>query len=104
LSNAKDALVDSSVYNKVISIRYYQRNDNIIIDIKDNAGGIEEYIGDKIFDSYFTTKKDKGTGIGLYMSKEIIDKHFGGKISYENVVDRDGKGANFRIIFQSQLA
>lgn len=101
LSNAKDALVDSQTYNKVICIRYYQQYDYTIIEIKDNAGGIEEYLGDKIFDCYFTTKQEKGTGIGLYMSKEIIERHFNGIISYENVLDTDGIGAQFRIKMQN---
>lgn len=66
----------------------------ITIEVCDNAGGIGEDIIEKVFDPYFTTKEqEKGTGIGLYMTKEIIKKRFGGDIFAEN---RDG-GACFII-------
>ena len=76
---------------------------NLILKIKDNAGGIKEEIIDRIFESYFTTKhKSQGTGIGLYMSNEIIKKHMNGNISasnkkylYENT---NYNGAEFKIV------
>ncbi len=101
LTNAHDILKKSS-YKKFIFIDIYQENKNAIITIKDNGGGIADDIIDKIFEPYFTTKfKSSGTGIGLYMSQEIITKNIGGTLgvknetfSYEN---NDYKGASFTI-------
>jgi len=81
LNNAVDVLKERNIKNKKIWIRIYKDR----IEIEDNAGGIEENIKDKIFEPYFTTKfQSQGTGIGLYMSKVIITKHFNGDIIAEN--------------------
>jgi signal transduction histidine kinase len=62
----------------IISIYFTKDNDSITISIKDNGPGIPESIQSKIFQPYFTTKeKDKGTGVGLALCKEIIEKHKG---------------------------
>ena len=60
-------------------------NKKVIIEIKDNAGGIDEGIMDKVFEPYFTTKhQSQGTGIGLFMCKEIINKHMNGQLNISN--------------------
>ena len=94
LKNAEDALVDNEIKNKTIEIITYKENDFAIIEIQDNAGGIASDIIYKIFDPYFSTKKAKeGTGIGLYMSKMIINDHCKGEITASNNQD----GAIFKI-------
>ncbi len=88
LNNAKDAFLERekthSFPEKRIEIEVDRIDDRVIIRIRDNAGGIPEDIIDRIFDPYFTTK-EKGTGIGLYMSKMIIENNMGGKIQARNV-------------------
>jgi signal transduction histidine kinase/ABC-type nitrate/sulfonate/bicarbonate transport system substrate-binding protein len=83
--NAKDALANRES-EKLIIITIKQVENNLVIKIKDNAGGIKEDIIDKIFEPYFTTKHQfNGTGIGLYMSKLIVEKHLDGEISVQNI-------------------
>lgn len=85
LKNADDALIDNGVEGQAIWIAAYALDDRSIITIEDNAGGIPEEIMEKIFDPYFTTKTKKdGTGLGLYMSKTIIEEHCKGKLWVEN--------------------
>jgi len=103
LSNAKDALVNSKNKSKLIFVDIIKQSNNIKICIYDNAGGISETIIDKVFEPYFTTKhKSKGTGIGLYMSNEIITKHMNGQIYVLNKEfiynNTPYKGALFEII------
>lgn len=63
----------------------YQENQHAVISIKDNGGGIKEEVIGKIFEPYFTTKyKSNGTGIGLYMTHQIIQDHMEGEIKVEN--------------------
>jgi len=98
LSNAKDAIEEKKLQNPNFVGKIYvsckkDKYNNIIITIKDNAGGISEEIKDRIFEPYFTTKEEgKGTGIGLYMVKEILER-MNGKIEVEN----DNEGAKFII-------
>jgi len=83
LSNARDAFEEQEKANKFINITIDIKNNIPIITIEDNAGGIPENIIDKIFNPYFTTKEQgKGTGIGLYMSIDIMKKSFGGNLVY----------------------
>jgi len=85
LSNSKDAIQENKAKNANINVIMETMGDKVIILVKDNAGGINPDILEKIFDPYFTTKQDtKGTGLGLYMSKTIIEKHMKGEIKAEN--------------------
>ena len=80
LNNAKDALEKQK--DKKVNIKFISKEDSFMIVCKDNGEGIAPEIKDKIFNPYFTTKmKTQGTGIGLYMSKEIIQKVFLGDIA-----------------------
>jgi PAS domain S-box-containing protein len=96
LSNAKDVLIEMKIAKPQISIEISgpSDDDKMEICIQDNGGGIPEEIMDKIFDPYFSTKGKNGTGIGLYMSKEIIERHGNGKITVQNI---DG-GARFKVL------
>jgi signal transduction histidine kinase len=101
-NNAYDVLSKNEISPKLLCIKTFQKYDNVIIEITDNAGGIKENIIDKIFEPYFTTKhKSQGTGIGLYMTQEIITKHLGGFIKVKNVEfdyeNKKCKGASFTI-------
>ena len=92
--NARDALVANKVDAARISLRAFAEGGKTVVTITDNAGGIAEEIMDKLFDPYFSTKgPDKGTGIGLFMSKSIIEKSMGGRLAVRNT----GSGAEFRI-------
>lgn len=95
LMNARDALVEHKVDDALISIHAFaEGGGTTVVTISDNAGGIDEEIIGRLFDSYFTTKgPDKGTGIGLFMSKTIIEKNMGGSLTVRNI----GTGAEFRI-------
>jgi PAS domain S-box-containing protein len=94
LMNARDALVERSITAPRITIHAYANGGTSIVTITDNAGGIDEKIIDRLFDPYFTTKdQDKGTGIGLFMAKTIIETNMAGKLTVRNT----GTGAEFRI-------
>ena len=101
-NNSKDELTKSSLNRKLILIKSYKKGKKVFITIKDNAGGIREDIIDRIFEPYFTTKhKSLGTGIGLYMSQQIIVKHMKGSIDVKNTTflhdNMEYKGAFFTI-------
>ena len=104
LNNAKDAFLENEIKGKrYIFIKAYVDKSLLAIEIKDSAGGIPNDILPRVFEPYFTTKAHKdGTGIGLYMTKEIITKHLDGKISVENseyeFEDKTYNGALFKII------
>jgi signal transduction histidine kinase len=78
INNARDAFEEKGIKNGKINIRVYHEKDELIITVQDNAGGIPKPILKNIFEPYFTTKhKTKGTGLGLYMSKNMIDRVHG---------------------------
>ena len=94
LMNARDTFLERGVTEAQITVRSWMEHGRAVTTITDNAGGIKEEILGKIFDAYFTTKElGKGTGVGLFMSKNIIEQNMGGSLSARNV----GGGAEFRI-------
>ncbi len=94
IKNAEDILLSKGAGNPTIWIRTYNDNDNVYLEIADNAGGIDKIIIDRIFDPYFTTKEQyDGTGLGLYMSKTIVEEHCGGSLNITN----DKSGAVFTV-------
>ena len=94
LQNAQDTLLTKEISNPQIIIKTLDTKESSIIEISDNGGGIDNEIIGKIFDPYFSTKNEKnGTGLGLYMSKTIVEEHHNGSLSVENIDD----GVCFRI-------
>ncbi len=98
ISNAKDAHLYNKTQKPVISIVAKAKQNSITIYISDNGGGIDCKYMDKIFEPYFSTKEDKGTGIGLYMVKTIIEERFNGKIR----VKSNKNGATFIVVLNTQ--
>ena len=101
IKNAKDELVKKEKSErKLLFINVKENKNKILIKIKDNAGGIADNIFDDIFKAYFSTKKEEGTGIGLYMSKQIIEA-MNGEIEVSNCTflyeDENYTGAEFTI-------
>lgn len=96
LSNAKDALKANTTMgsDKRITVSFALSDGFARLSVSDNAGGIDEAIMDKVFDPYFTTKhQGQGTGLGLYMSKMIVEQNMGGTLTVEN----RGDGACFTV-------
>jgi len=88
LSNAKDAILANKPESPRITARVQRVGERVLIAVDDTGGGIPEPILDKIFDPYFTTKDEgQGTGIGLYMSKMIVEGYWGGRLSAANTAD-----------------
>ena len=103
LNNAKDVLITQNQEKKIVLIQTQIEDGKCMINIYDNAGGIDESIKMKIFEPYFTTKhQSEGTGIGLFMSNKIIMQHFNGNLSATNeefVLDGEKfYGAKFTIM------
>lgn len=85
IKNAHDAILEHKIENGTIWVKAYEEGERFIVEIEDNAGGIKSDVIVKIFDPYFSTKNEKnGTGLGLYMSKMIIEQHCHGTLSVEN--------------------
>jgi signal transduction histidine kinase len=95
LKNSEEILIARRVQNPMIEIRTSYEAPWCVITIRDNGGGIDEKIIDKIFDPYFTTKESKnGAGLGLYMAKMIVEKSLNGRL----IVDNWEEGAEFKIL------
>ena len=94
INNAREAIEYTKSENREIKVSCENNSHFCIISIEDTGGGVPLDIIDKLFDPYFTTKfESQGTGIGLYMAKMIIEKHFLGKLSVYNTK----RGACFEI-------
>lgn len=94
LYNARDALLERKISDPRIEIRVGREQGRTVVTVQDNGGGIEANVLPSIFDPYFTTKKPaQGTGIGLYMSKTIIEKNMGGTLTAGNTAE----GAELKI-------
>ena len=100
VKNAEDILLEKKTKTPYIKIKTYKYQNKHILEISDNGGGIPDDIIDKVFDAYFSTKLERnGTGLGLYMSKTIIEEHTNGTLSVVNGKD----GAVFKITLPSSV-
>ncbi len=98
LKNAEDVLLDNKIKDPCIKIATYAEEEYYILEVSDNGGGVPEDIIDNIFDPYFSTKTKKdGTGLGLYMSKTIIEDHCDGILHVNN----SDTGAVFKIMIKT---
>ncbi len=97
VNNACDSLSKMGAETKrEIEVRIHEDAQYHIIDVVDNGGGIKDENKTKIFESYFTTKAEKGTGIGLSLAKQIAQKSFGGDV----VLMKSTIGAHFRVLLK----
>lgn len=95
LNNSRDILVERSIKRPKIWIKLEKNESNYCIRVLDNGKGIDKDVIDKIFDPYFTTKdKKRGSGLGLYMTKSMVEKQMHGQIQVQNQRD----GAEFKIM------
>jgi signal transduction histidine kinase len=108
IHNAQDMFRERNIQPRTIKIDHFFTEKALNITIIDNAGGISKDVISQIFDAYFTTRHEtQGTGLGLYMSKELVEKSFHGNIYAKNslecsdcnlmCINRDEKGACFTI-------
>jgi C4-dicarboxylate-specific signal transduction histidine kinase len=99
INNAKDAFIEKGIQNRKIRIVASQREDEVILEVSDNAGGIDEKILPHIFEANVTSKPEgKGSGIGLYMSKQIADK-----MSADLRVKNTKEGALFTLVIKKSI-
>jgi signal transduction histidine kinase len=88
LNNARDAILEANPKRKSITIRTFTKEKEVTIEITNTGSQIPDEILGELFQPYFTTKGDKdGTGVGLYISKIIVEQRMNGKIQIENVED-----------------
>jgi len=93
ISNAKDVLVQRDIKNGLIEVKVYEEKGLCITEILDNGGGISEKYMDDIFKPFMTFEKKDGTGIGLFMSKLIVENNMNGTLTASN----EKNGAKFII-------
>ena len=94
LKNSEDNFLEKRIETPKIYINTYDLEDGVIIEVLDNGTGIDESVLDRIYEPYFSTKTQKnGTGLGLYMSKMIVEEHHNGTIEVKNFLE----GVCFRI-------
>jgi signal transduction histidine kinase len=91
--NALDVFQEKSTENPAIDIKATQQEERVMLTVSDNGGGIPESALPHMFELYFTTKGEEGTGLGLYMSRMIVTESLGGEISVKN----GERGARFTI-------
>ncbi len=92
MKNSKEKFIKREIENKIIFIEVSGNDNELTIKIKDNAGGIEEEILDRVFEPYITTKfKSKNVGLGLYLTYMIVNQELKGKIEVENITFFDEK-------------
>ena len=85
VKNSEDNFLERKIEKPYIEIKTYSEGEFHCIEISDNGGGISEEIIDKIFDPYFSTKHEKnGSGLGLYMSKIMVEQHHSGELLAKN--------------------
>ena len=97
LTNAKDLLIHRKVESSYIKIEIFEKDGDVVLEVSDNAGGMKEENLHRIFEPYFTTKhRSSGTGLGLYISKMIIENSMGGTLRGENMKE----GAKFSIAME----
>ena len=94
LHNARDVILERGLEKAQVNINSFREDEKVVVTVSDNAGGISSDVIEKIFDPYFTTKSpDKGTGVGLFLAKKIIEESMAGRLMAYNT----GNGAEFRI-------
>jgi signal transduction histidine kinase len=87
LQNCEDVLIERKIESAKIEIKTIIENNFAIITIKDNGGGVDENIKNKIFEPYFSKKKNADRGMGLYMVKKILENSLAGEITVDNDLD-----------------
>ncbi|WP_263834028.1 sensor histidine kinase [Sulfurospirillum oryzae] len=85
INNAKEAIIEQHIQAGEITIKGYEQEHYLILEVSDNGGGVDEAQLPHIFDPFFTTKDPKrGSGVGLYMSKQIVEQSMQGSINASN--------------------
>lgn len=85
INNACDILEERRVEQGKVTVRSYRQGDRLCLDVSDNGGGIDTKPIEKVFAPYYTTRSESlGTGIGLYISRLIIEQHFNGTLKARN--------------------